>query len=82
MSNHRTYATVATSDIGNVDFSLVYETSAETVRKSVDESLFVLKWPEGSKPSFITNGSVTTNWSGSHEETLVLMNTSAWTEDE
>ena len=40
--SNRTYATALTSTIGNVDFSQVHETSAATVRKSVDESQFVL----------------------------------------
>ena len=35
--SNRTYAFVETSDIGSVDFSQVMETSAATVRKSIDE---------------------------------------------
>ena len=36
--SNRTYATANTSTIGNVDFSQVMQTSATTVRKSIDES--------------------------------------------
>lgn len=76
----RTYSTVLTSDIGSVDFSQVMETSADTVRKSVDETEFVLKWKTKSWPSFISpSGSVVPTWSGSHADCLTLMNTSAWT---
>mgnify|MGYP003152394826 CR=1 FL=1 len=78
----RTYATAQTSTLGNVDFSQIMETSANTVRKSVDESQFVLKWDTNNTPTFITNGSVTVTWSGSHADCLTLMNTSAWTSEE
>ena len=78
----RTYATAQTLTLGNVDFSQIMETSANTVRKSVDESQFVLKWDTNNIPTFITNGSVTVTWSGSHADCLTLMNTSAWTEEE
>ena len=50
---NRTYAFVYTTDIDEVDFSQVMETSAETVRKSIDESQFLLKWETTSWPSFI-----------------------------
>lgn len=40
--SNRTYAFANTTDIGNVDFSQVMETSAATVRKSIDESLFII----------------------------------------
>ena len=40
----RIYSTVLTTDLGSVDFSQVMETSANTVRKSIDETQFVLKW--------------------------------------
>ena len=50
--SNRTYAFAYTSDIGDVDFSQVMETSAATVRKSVDGTEFVLKWKTKSWPSF------------------------------
>tara|TARA_R110002020_G_scaffold136857_3_gene305511 strand:- start:25152 stop:25412 length:261 start_codon:yes stop_codon:yes gene_type:complete len=76
----RTYSTILTSEIGNVDFSQVMETSADTVRKSVDETEFVLKWKTVDWPSFISpSGSIVPTWSGNHADCLTLMNTSAWT---
>ena len=75
----RTYATVLTSGIGSVDFSQVMETSAGTVRKSVDGTEFVLKWKTKSWPSFISpSGSMVPTWSGSHAACLTLMATEAW----
>ena len=75
----RTYSTVLTSGIGSVDFSQVMETSADTVRKSVDDTEFVLKWKTKSWPSFISpSGSMVPTWSGSHAACLTLMATEAW----
>ena len=75
----RTYSTVLTSEIGSVDFSQVMETSADTVRKSVDKTEFVLKWKTVNWPSFISpSGSMVPTWSGSHADCLTLMATEAW----
>jgi hypothetical protein len=79
MSNNRTYATALTSTINNVDFSQVYESAESTVRKSLDNSQFVLKWEITQTPDFIVNGTVTTTWTGSHEDCLTLMATPSWT---
>ena len=74
----RTYSTVLTSGIGSVDFSQVMETSADTVRKSVDNTEFVLKWKTVDWPSFISpSGSMVPTWSGSHAACLTLMATEA-----
>ena len=78
--SNRTYATALTSDIGSVDFSQVMETSAATVRKSIDETQFVLKWYTADTPTFVTDSRVTLTWSGSHADCLTLMATTAWTD--
>ena len=80
--SHRTYAIALTSTLNNVDFSQVHETSAATVRKSVDESQFVLKWNTTNIPTFITDNSVTVTWSGTHADCLTLLATEAWTSEE
>ena len=38
-----TYNTIAIADLENIDFSQVQETSAETIRKSIDETQFTIK---------------------------------------
>ena len=76
--SNRTYAFANTSDIGSVDFTQVMETSPNTVRKSIDESQFILKWYTANEPSFITNGSVTLAWSGTHAECLNRLTSSFW----
>ena len=79
--SNRTYAFVETSDIGSVDFSQVMETSADTVRKSTDESQFILKWYTADWPSFIApSGSITPVWEGSHLECLNQLTSSFWTD--
>jgi hypothetical protein len=78
--SNRTYSFINTSDIGSVDFSQVMETSAETVRKSIDESQFILKWYTADWPSFIApSGSITPVWEGSHSECLNQLTSSFWT---
>ena len=78
MSNNYTYAicNVAT-DLPNIDFNQVGETSADTIRKSIDETLFVLKWV--SEPEFVTDGTVTPSDTMDHAGALTLMATAAWT---
>ena len=48
MHNTRTYAVINLSDISLIDFSQVAQTSAQTVRRNLAQTEFVLKWAEGS----------------------------------
>ncbi len=73
-----TYAIISTADLTNIDFSQVGETSANTIRKSIDKSQFVLKW--NTTPSFISNGTITPIETLTHSEALELMATDVWTE--
>ena len=78
--SNRTYSFANTSTLGSVDFSQVMETSANTIRKSLDNSQFILKWYTENRPSFITDVSVTLTWSGSHSDCLTQLNSSFWTD--
>ena len=78
----RTYAFANIADIDNVDFSQVMETSSATVRKSLDESLFIIKWYTANQPTFITDGSVSLAWSGTHADCLTIVTGSDWTSTE
>ena len=80
--SNRTYAFANTADIGNVDFSQVMETSVDTVRKSIDESQFLLKWYTANQPTFIADGSVSLTWSGTHADCLTRLAGSDWTSDD
>ena len=81
MSNHNTYAicNIAT-DMQNIDFSQVSQSSGLTCRRSLDDTLFVIKYPTGVIPTFINTGIVTPSESLSHEQALALMATPAWSE--
>ena len=73
-----TYAIINIADSGNIDFSQVGETDENTIRKSLDEKQFVLKW--NTEPTFITDGTVTPLQTLTHDEALTLMATSEWSE--
>ncbi|ANS03022.1 hypothetical protein [uncultured Mediterranean phage uvDeep-CGR1-KM17-C101] len=73
-----TYATINIADLPLIDFSQIGETSENTIRKSLDETEFVIKW--NTEPSFITDGSVTPLEVMTHAEALVLMATAEWSE--
>ena len=73
-----TYAIINIADLGNIDFSQVGETDENTIRKSLDETQFVLKW--NTEPSFIADGSVTPLQTLTHDEALALMATAEWSE--
>jgi len=75
-----TYAIINIADLPNIDFSQVGETDENTIRKSLDETQFVLKW--NTEPSFIADGSVTPLQTLTHDEALALMATSEWSEPE
>ena len=77
--NHLTYAicNIAT-DLKNIDFSQVGQSSAGTVRRSLDNTLFVIKY--NALPTFIQEGSVVPSQTLTHEECLELMSTPAWSE--
>jgi len=73
-----TYATINITDLGLIDFSQIGETSENTIRKSLDDSQFVIKWD--SEPRFITDGTVTPLEVMTHEQALILMATPEWSE--
>jgi hypothetical protein len=74
-----TYAIINIADLGNIDFSQVGETDENTIRKSLDDSQFVLKW--NTEPTFIADGTVVPVQTLTHDEALTLMATSAWSEE-
>jgi len=73
-----TYAIIDINDLLKVDFTQVGQTSADTVRKSLDNSKFVLKWEQ--TPTFITDGTILPLQLLTHSECLDLMNTPEWSE--
>ena len=78
--NNKTYAIINLSDIGLIDFSQVAQSSASTVRKSLDNTQFVIKWEEGYEPTFIADGTVIPVGIYTHSECLELMATEKWSQ--
>ena len=81
-NNNKTYATINLSDIGLIDFAQVGESSVSTVRKSLDNTQFVIKWEEGYVPTFIMDGTVVPIQDYDHHAILQLMATDKWSEPE
>jgi len=79
--NNKTYAIcdIAT-DMAKVDFSQVSQSSGLTCRRSLDDTLFVIKWPNGVIPTFIDTGIVVPSETLDHQQCLALMATPAWSE--
>ncbi len=68
------------SQINLVDFNQVLETSAETVRLSVDGAKTFVKWDGGITPSSLFN---LTNTEGpyTYDEILEILSTPEWTQE-
>jgi hypothetical protein len=72
------YAIINTSDLSNIDFSQIGETSADTLRYNLANTEFVIKW--NTTPTFISDGSVVPVSELTHAEALALMATAEWSE--
>jgi len=69
----RTYCIIDASDVSSVDFSQVAETSADTLRYSVDGTKTFVKY-EGDQPSFLSGKQEYT-----HSEILAILAGAEWT---
>ena len=77
MYDERNYAIFSLTELDKIDFSQVLETSAETLRKSVDETKSFIKW-DGIQPEFI--GTLETlEGSYTHSEILEILSSPEWT---
>lgn len=74
---HRNYIIFPVSQLNLIDFSQVLETSADTVRKSVDDSKTFVKWDGETSPACI---SLLSNTEGpyNHAEILDILSTNEW----
>lgn len=72
----RNYLIFSSASLDQVDFDQVIETSADTVRKSVDETKTFIKW-EGDTPTFLDNLSGKEG-PYTHEEILAILATAEW----
>ena len=76
--DNRRFMIFNVSELGQIDFSTVLETSAETVRKSVDGTKTFVKW-DGTIPTCVSN-LTTKEGPYTYDEILVILSTPEWTE--
>ena len=72
----RTYVIIDASEVSSVDFDQVAETSADTLKYSVDGTKTFVKY-EGTQPFFLLGKTEYT-----HEEILSILSGPEWTSDE
>lgn len=75
--NNREYMIFSVTELSKIDFSQVLETSAETVRKSVDGSKTFVKWNGETIPSSVQS-LITKEGPYTHDEIIVILSTSEW----
>lgn len=78
--NMRIYAVIDIKDLDLIDFSQIEETSRDTIRKSLDNKQFVIKWENGYTPTFISDGTVVPVGIYNHAEILEIMATAEWSQ--
>jgi hypothetical protein len=66
------------SELSQIDFTTVLETSADTVRKSVDNTKTFVKW-DAEMPECVAN-LTTSEGPYTYEEILVILSTPEWTD--
>jgi hypothetical protein len=79
--NDRRYAVIYLTDLDLIDFSQIEQSSTSTIRKSLDDTQFVIKWEEGYVPTFITDSTVIPVGTYDHHAILELMATPEWSEE-
>lgn len=77
---NRRFVIFNVSELGTIDFNQVYETSADTVRKSVDETKTFVKFdlPAPSSVEALT----TKSQEYTYEEILTILSTPEWAQNE
>jgi hypothetical protein len=73
----RKYVIINADEVDSVDFSKVDETSADTIRYSLDGSKTFVKFDSDTTPSFLDGKT-----QYSHSEILTVLSGDEWTSDE
>ena len=79
MYTDREFMIFPVAELGKIDFTQVLETSAETVRKSVDETKTFVKWNGPDIPSSVLT-IVGTEGPYTYDEMLNILATPEWTD--
>jgi hypothetical protein len=77
MYEQRNFAIFSLTEIDKIDFTQVLETSADTLRKSVDETKSFVKW-DGEQPEFVSE-LTTLEGPYTYTEILEILNGPEWT---
>jgi len=75
---NRKFMIFGVSELPNIDFTQVCETSIDTVRKSVDETKTFVKWDTEGIPSSV-DSLTTKEGPYTYEEILTILSTPEWT---
>jgi hypothetical protein len=76
--DNRRFMIFNVSELNQIDFNSVLETSVDTVRKSVDETKTFVKW-DGTMPTCVSN-LTTKEGPYTYEEILTILSTPEWTD--
>jgi len=76
MFQYRNYVIFNVSELDKIDFNQVLETSAETLRRSVDGTKTFVKWG-GGEPSFISE-LTTKEGPYNYDEIISILSTDEW----
>ncbi len=76
--NNRQFMIFSVTELNQIDFTQVCETSIDTVRKSVDELKTFVKWDGETIPTSV-DGLTTKEGPYTYEEILVILSTEEWT---
>ncbi len=76
--NNRQFMIFSTTELSQIDFTQVCETSQDTVRKSVDGSKTFVKWDGEEIPTSVEN-LTTKEGPYTYEEMLEILSTEEWT---
>jgi hypothetical protein len=79
-NNGLTYVTLSTSEVNQLDFNQILQTSVETLRYSIDGLQTIVKWDTVDGVPSCVNSLTTKGPYMTHDEALELMATTAWTD--
>jgi hypothetical protein len=80
-TNNRNYLIINVLELDKIDFEQICETSADTLRYSVDKSKTFIKWENDSEPDFLIQLN-TKEGPYDINEILEIMSTDFWTKSE
>jgi hypothetical protein len=76
--NNRHFMIFSVTELPNIDFTQVNETSIDTVRKSVNGEKTFVKWDGDNMPSSVET-LTTKEGPYTYEEILIILSTEEWT---